>query len=286
MRNLVEFLLKNFHWLLFVVLEVIGIVLLVSYNQYQNSVWVSSANSLTGKIYEYSSGVESYFNLSGVNEQLTRRNVYLEGKLSRLQRQLSAQTVDTARQMVAGQRLEGFRTIAAKVVSNSVNKRDNLITIDKGRADGVRENMGVASGQGIVGVVFLVGKHYSVVLPVLNSHSNISCTIGNTNYFGYLHWQGGYRHMAYVDDIPRHARFKPHEYVVTSGYSSIFPPGLLVGQIRYVFNSPDGLSYRLKIQLATDFANLRDVCVIDNSNLQEQIDIRRAAEDSLKVRQE
>lgn len=286
MKNLTEFLLKNFHWILFTVLEVMGIVMLVQYNHYQNSVWVSSANSIAGTVYNYTSKVNTYFGLTTVNENLTKRNTYLETRLAQLNQQIADQQKDTLPQTEFNQPLKDFKLIPAKVVSNSVSKRDNLITINKGSADGVKVNMSVVSGQGVVGVIFKTSRHYSIVLPVLNSHSNISCLISGTNYFGFLHWEGGYRHMAYVDDIPRHAKFKQHDYIVTSGYSSIFPKGLLVGQIRYVFNSPDGLSYRLKIQLATDFANLHDVIVIDNSHLQEQLDLLRAAEDSLNQRHE
>ena len=91
---------------------------------------------------------------------------------------------------------------------------------------------------------------------MLNRQSNISCTIKDRGYFGYLHWDGGYTDMAYVDDVPRHARFRKGDYVVTSGYSEVFPAGIMVGQVKYVFNSADGLSFRLKVKLATDFGNL------------------------------
>ena len=285
MRNLLEFLAKYNHWFLFIALEVIGLILLFQYNSYQRSVWFSSANVVAGKVYEWDAKITSYFSLGTINEQLTQRNVYLERQVKTLSEKLNAATKDSiAAQLAATQALAGFRLIPAKVITNSVDKQDNLITIDKGSADGIRKDMGVVSGNGVVGIVYLVSTHYSVIIPVLNSQSNISCTIKNRGYFGYLHWNGGYVHLAYVDDIPRHAHFKIGDYVTTSGYSSVFPEGVMVGQIKYVFNSPDGLSYRLKVKLATDFGNLRDVCVIDNTLLQERIDILRAARDSIQLR--
>ena len=285
MRNLLEFLAKHNHWFLFIALEVIGLILLFQYNSYQRSVWFSSANVVAGKVYEWDAKITSYFSLGTINEQLTQRNVYLEQQVKTLSEKLNAATKDSiAAQLAATQALAGFRLIPAKVITNSVDKQDNLITIDKGSADGIRKDMGVVSGNGVVGIVYLVSTHYSVIIPVLNSQSNISCTIKNRGYFGYLHWNGGYVHLAYVDDIPRHAHFKIGDYVTTSGYSSVFPEGVMVGQIKYVFNSPDGLSYRLKVKLATDFGNLRDVCVIDNTLLQERIDILRAARDSIQLR--
>ena len=182
--------------------------------------------------------------------------------------------------------LQNYRLISAKVVSNSITKADNFITLDRGSADGVKKDMGVISGTGVVGIVYLVSTHYSIVIPVLNTKSNISCCIQGRDYFGYLHWTGGNSKMAYVDDIPRHAHFKLYDKIVTSGYSSVFPSGVLVGKIMHVYNSSDGLSYRLKIELSTDFGNLRDVCIIDNSLIQERIELFHAAQDSIKPKEE
>ena len=173
----------------------------------------------------------------------------------------------------------------ARVAANSLNKLENLMTIDKGRADGVEVDMGVACGNGVVGVVYLVGDHYSVVIPVLNaSSSRISCMIRGRGYFGYLHWYGGDPTVAYVEDVPRHAKFKLGEWVVTSGFSSIFPSGVLVGQIEQVYNSTDGLSYKLKVRLSTDFGNLRDVCVISDKSIAERALLMQAARDSMEIK--
>lgn len=131
----------------------------------------------------------------------------------------------------------------------------------------------------------MVSEHYSVVIPLLNSKSNLSVTIRKRGYYGYLHWSGGASDLAYVDDIPRHAKFRLGDLVETSGYSSIFPPGIIVGQILHVYNSSDGLSYRMQVKLTTNFGNLRDVCVIDNTAMTERIELMRAAEDSLKLKQ-
>uniref|UniRef100_A0AB33J2Y7 Cell shape-determining protein MreC n=1 Tax=Prevotella sp. GTC17254 TaxID=3236794 RepID=A0AB33J2Y7_9BACT len=282
MRNLLNFLAKNNHWFLFVLLEVVSFVLLFQFNSYQGSVWFSSANAVSGKVYEASSEVESFFALTKVNQALTSRNLVLEQKVRQLSEQLAKQAQDSAYLHIAKlPALQGFRLIPAKVVSNSLDKPDNLMTIDRGSADGVRKDMGVVCGTGVVGIVYMTSAHYSIVIPVLNSRSNISCTIKNRGYFGYLHWTGGVANMANVDDIPRHAHFKLFEEVVTSGYSSVFPPGILVGKIRHVYNSADGLSYRLKVILSTDFGNLRDVCVIDNAAVNERLDVMRAAKDSL-----
>lgn len=287
MKNLIEFIRKYNHWLVFVVLEVISFVLLFQYNGYQGSVWFTSANAVSGKVLAWDAEVESFFSLGKVNAELTQRNLYLEQQVRLLSDKLETATKDTGwthRNELA--LLKDYHLIPAKVVSNSVARHDNLITIDKGSADGVRKDMGVACGNGVVGIVYLTSAHYSIVIPVLNTESNISCRIRGRGYFGYLHWIGGDIRKAYVEDVPRHARFRLYDEVETSGYSSVFPPGVLVGKILHVYNSADGVSYRLQVQLSTDFGRLRDVCVIDNAPVQERLDELRAARDSLKVKSE
>ena len=282
MRNLLEFLSKYYHWLLFAVLEVTSFVLLFQFNSYQGSVWFTSANAVVGKLYELESSVESFFSLTKVNKDLTLRNFYLERQVNQLSRLYYDLTKDTT--IAERNELEFFsryELIPSKVVSTSVDRNDNLMTIGRGSKDGVEKDMGVACGNGVVGVVYLVSDHYSVVMPVLNYHSRISCAIRRRGYFGYLKWQGGDANIAYVEDVPRHAKFKRGDWVETSGYSSIFPPGVLVGKIIEVYNSRDGLSYRLKVQLTTDFGNVRDVCVISDKGIAERTRLMEAARDSL-----
>ncbi len=283
MHNLLGFLAKYNHWFVFVILEVVSLVLLFQYNSYQGSVWFSSANAVTGKLYEWDSNVETFFSLTKVNQELTQRNAYLEQQVHQLSEKLADATKDTTlahRGQIA--LLKSYHLIPAKVVANSVDKPSNMITIDKGRADGVHKDMGVVCGTGVVGIVYLVAEHYSVLIPVLNTKSNISCTIQNRGYFGYLRWKGGASEYAYLEDVPRHAHFKLGDNVVTSGYSAVFPPGVLVGKVLHVFNSSDGLSYRVQLKLSTDFAKLRDVCVIDDAAMRERLEVMRAAQDSIK----
>lgn len=282
MQNLVAFLTKNFHWLLFLLLEIISGILLFRYNSFQGSVWVSSANNVTGKVYEWRSGVEQFFNLKNRAQELALRNYRLENELHQARQMLYEQNNDTIAIDSALQEVfDHVQMLPARVVSNTLNKPDNLMTIDCGSADGVSEDMGVVCGMGLVGVIYMTGNHYSIVLPLLNTHSRISCSIRGSGYFGYLLWEGGDPTTAYLEDIPRHAQIEEGQWVETSGYSSIFPPGITVGQVIGVGNSTDGLSYRLKIRLSTDFGCLRDVGVIASRDYAERNSLLTAARDSL-----
>lgn len=286
MRNLLDFLVKYSYWFLFFVLEAVSFILLFQFNSYQGSVWLSSANAVAGKLYETTSAVESYFQLSKINTELTQRNLYLEQRLCKLEKEKSDSVADsTMENSLLLKSLQPYRLISAQVVNMKWGRKDNLLTIDKGEADGIKKDMGVVCGTGIVGIVYLTSAHYSIVIPVLNSQSNISCVIQGRGYFGYLHWTGGDISEAYVDDVPRHAHFKLYENVVTSGYSSVFPAGIMVGKILHVYNSADQMSYRLRVKLSTDFGRLRDVCVVDNTALSEQIEVMRAAEDSIRMKE-
>ena len=285
MKNLLDFLLKYNHWVLFLVLEAVSAVLLFQYNSYQGSVWFSSANVVAGRIYDQFAAVESFFSLTRVNESLMLRNYHMERQLAQLRRLYSEATekMDAEEQRRLDS-LSQYKLIPAKVVSSELHKANNLMTIDKGKADGVEPGMGVACGNGVVGVTYLTSAHYTVVIPVVNvSSSRISCAIRGSGYFGVLRWYGKEAGYAYVEDIPRHARFKRGEWVETNGYSSIFPKGVLVGQIVEVYNSKDGLSYKLKVRLSTDFGNLRNVVVISDKSIAERMRLIQAARDSLRL---
>ncbi len=271
MRNLINFLLKYNYWFLFVILEVASFVLLFRFNNYQQSVYFTSANTVVGAGYEVSGGISSYFHLKSVNEDLLDRNMLLEEQINNLEkalkeRQLDSIAVNSIRKMPQ----KDYQLFKARVIKNSLNLADNYITLDKGSSSGIHSEMGVVDGNGIVGIVYETSPSYSVVISVLNSKSNISCKIVGSDYFGYLKWEHGDSRYAYLKDLPRHAEFNLGDTVVTSGFSTVFPEGIMVGTVDDMSDSHDGLSYLLKIKLATDFGKLSDVRVIARNGQQEQ----------------
>lgn len=279
MRNLLNFLLKYDYWLLFIFLEVVSVILLFRFNSYQGSVFFTSANQVSGTVYKGVNEITSYFGLHGINRDLVQRNIQLELEVEQLSKALHEYVKDTV--AIARLRegvLQHYTLCPARVVNNSVTFSDNYITIDKGATDGVATEMGVVSGSGIVGIVYQTSSHFSLVLPVLNTKSSISCKIHRTDYFGTLKWEGGSSQYAWVKDIPRYSEFTLGDTVVTSGHSAVFPEGIPVGVVDDMADSHDGLSYRLKVRLFTDFARLNDVSVIRSKAGAEQA----ALEDSVK----
>lgn len=279
MRALLDFLVKYYHWLIFIALEGISLVLLFQFNHYQNSVWLTTANTVVGRINDWEQQALRYMTLGEVNEALTQRNLLLEQNNLALAQHINELSHDSTRsERLQADRLEGIKLIPARITTNSVMRRDNLMTINVGEADGVLPEMGVVSGTGIVGIVFMTSPHYSIVLPLLNSRSNISCRLRGTKYFGSLKWDGVHPLYAILDDIPRHARFKIGDIVETSGFSSVFPAGLFVGKVKTIENSDDGLSYKLRVQLSIDFARLQDVCVVAQKFQAEIKDLEQRAD--------
>lgn len=276
MKNLLNFLIKYNYWFLFIFLEVICFTLLFRFNKYQGSTFFTSCNYVTGKVYEVSGGVFSYFHLKAVNEGLLDRNLILEQEVATLQKVLIELTEDSTRiNSLKKSVLLDYSIIKADVVNNSLSKVDNYITLDKGESDGIRSEMGVLGGNGVVGIVYMTSSHYSIVISLLNTKSSISCKIKGSDYFGYLKWEGGDSQYAYVKDLPRHSKFNLGDTVVTSGYSTVFPVGIMIGTIDDMSDSHDGLSYLLKVKLSTDFGKLSNVRVIAKTHQEEQIKLEK-----------
>ena len=276
MRNLLNFLLKYNHWFLFILLEVISFVLLFRFNHYQHSVYFSSANAVAGKVYEVSGGITSYFHLKSVNEDLLDRIMELEQQNHNLEDALGRHLSDsTELNSIRNLPNTDYQVFKARVINNSLNLVDNYITLNRGSKDGIRPEMGVVDGNGVVGIVYDTSSHYSRVISVLNSKSSVSCKIVGSEYFGYLKWEYGDSRYAYLKDLPRHAEFNLGDTVVTSGYSTVFPEGIMIGTVDDMADSNDGLSYLLKVKLATDFGKVSEVRVIASTGQHEQKELEQ-----------
>lgn len=282
MRNIIEFLIKNSHWTLFILLQLIAAILLFRFNSFQGSVWFTSASEVTASVTKVASEVTRYFGLEKMNRDLTERNVQLMQELEYYKKMASETEQDKDKLMVIQGMQEIIRTdssvvvkkqpptlmdqsfvvCSARVVNKSVRRLDNFLAIDKGESCGVRTGMGVISGMGVVGIVCRTSDNYSLVLPVINSESSISCKIARTDYFGFLKWEGGDPLTAFMTDVPRHAEYEIGDTVVTSGHSTVFIEGIPVGTITSKDESDNEMSFTLGIRLFTDFGRLNDVYVM------------------------
>ncbi len=280
MRKLLEFLVGKRHWFLFILLEAISLMLVYRNNAYQRNIMCSSANIVTGNIASISGSIVSYIHLREINKELLERNGQLELQMLDLQDQLDALVADTVS-------FKGFTPdsaeqfpfsfIVAEVVNNSVTHLSNYITVNKGKLDGITSDMGVVSERGVVGIVSTVSDHFSVIIPLLNPKFRLSCKVLGSSYFGSLSWNGRDTRYANLEELPRHVEFQKGDTVVTSGYSAVFPAGIIVGTVADFEKQHDDNFYSLQVELATDFHALNDVRIIKNFYQAEQINVEQEA---------
>lgn len=275
MQTLLNFFIKHNHWFLFMLLEGIGIMLIVQFNNYQNAKMFTSANSVAGNIYAAITDVSSYFGLKSENEALLQYNKELNQRIALLQAELM-QHKDSAMVAALSGKAKGFFYNCATVVNNSINAVDNYITIDKGTADGVDAEMGVFCNEGIVGIIYTASEHYSVVIPLLNSKSSISCRVKGSDNFCTLQWNGSDTRYSFLVDLPRYTQFEKGDTVVTSGFSSIFPGDIPVGTIEKTEESADGMFAQAQVRLFTNFATLKKVYIVGNEGRKEQQELERS----------
>ncbi|MBP5375786.1 MAG: rod shape-determining protein MreC [Bacteroidaceae bacterium] len=289
MRALIDLIIHNKHWFVFLLLEVISLVFLFSSNGYQKNVYFTTANDVVGTTYNVISSITSYIHLKEVNQELEMTNEQLRKEVYLMRQQMEIMHQDSMKRM-PDLPLQ-YDIVNAQVVNMTLHKANNLITINKGEADGIRPEMGVICSRGVVGIVYMTSRHYSIVLPLLNVNSKISCRLRSSEFFGSLVWQRGYADIAYVTSVPRHAPVKKKEIVETNGYSDIFPPGLPIGVVQQIGDSPDGMSYFLKVKLFANFPNLREVSVITNysapeRHMLEEMATSPASQDSILAKHE
>lgn len=270
MRELLNFFIRNSKWLVFALYVTISSILLFHNNPYQQHIYLTSAGAVSSAIYNLSSNVTSYFNLRENNEDLNRRNAALQLEVLNLQERLMRLEEETATKSPAlNDSNNHYRLVTAHVINNSVIHPNNYITINRGSDDGIAPEMGVIDQNGVVGVVNVVGKHNSRIISLLNPHFRLSCKLKNNDSFGSLVWDGVDSRYALLEELPRHTVYHKGDTVVTSGYSTVFPPGIPVGIVESNDDKHNQNFFTLKVRLMSDFAKLNNVQVVINHHAEE-----------------
>jgi rod shape-determining protein MreC len=252
----------------FLVLEVLCVWMVVSNNQYQSASFFNSSNSLVGNINTFSQGVREYFSLRDVNAVLAEENVALRRQVEQQHQLLLALDSTYA---VDSTLINRFDFISAKVVNNSTRQFKNYITINRGRDAGIQPGMAVISPEGVVGKVKATSEHFSVVSSLLHTDLMVSGFIKRNGYFGTVQWKGTNANYVSLDYIPRHVKPLVGDTVLTSGYSGVFPEGIIIGTLAEVNLSEEAPFYDLQVKLSQDFRRLSFVVVV-KSNLKHELD--------------
>lgn len=265
MRNLLNFLVKYNHVIVFLLLEGIAFYLLTTGNNYHNSVLVKSVHSLTRGVEERISRFRSYLDLRDVNAGLAAENDALRNRLSRI---TSGKDV-TFRLITDTIYRQQYNYLPAEVINNSVNKQKNYFTINKGKLQGIAVDMAVTENDNIAGIIVGCSDNYSVAVSILNIDFRVSARLRSNGYFGSLSWDGHNPVHALLNEIPQHLNISIGDTVETTGYSAVFPEGILVGKVNEIKKSGSDF-YKIKVELFTDFRKLRYVSVIGNIRKTEQ----------------
>jgi len=262
MRNILNFIIRYSKWFVFTFYVLMSCILLVDNNVYQQSVYLTSANRITGSVYSIWSQVTGYFHLKSINESLQATNADLQSQVLNLKSELAELKSVRDDSLFNPNDRNRFGYVTAVVINNNTRHPKNFFTINRGRHDGILPGMGVVDQNGIVGIVNVTGDHMSRVISLLNETQHFSVKIKDTDFIGSMTWKGGDASVGYVEEIPRHAKYQIGDTIVTSGYSTTFPEGLPVGTVLNRVRSHDDSFFTFKIKLSSDFKALSTVRVI------------------------
>ncbi|MDP2424484.1 MAG: rod shape-determining protein MreC [Bacteroidales bacterium] len=271
MRNLFTFIWRNHFYFLFALLEVIAFALIINSTVYQRWVFVNSTQKITGSVYSVYANLQEYFNLRNTNQILARENALLHQALQHPTYRHDEKPFGKDSLPYPSQ----YQYIDAKVISNTVTLRNNYLMLNKGKRHGVDKDMAVISSNGIVGIVINASNNFSWVMSVLNDNTKINGKLLKDNYQGSLTWDGGNYRTGTLSDLPAHVGLAQGDTIVTSGYSLLFPEGIMIGTIEDFNIGKGDHFYTIKVHFSVDYNNLRYVYVVKNLMRKEQISVMK-----------
>jgi rod shape-determining protein MreC len=265
MQQIIYFFQRFKYFLFFLLLEIIALSITVNNLSFHNSKYVNSANAVTGYFFSKSSSLTEYLSLKSENERLSDENVLLKNKLSQ---QISDTISKDFFVIDSVKYFQKYKYTNAKIIKNDYTKSFNFILINKGVKDSVGKEMAVINSKGVIGITDESSNNYTRVKSILNYNSSINARLKNTNYFGSLTWNGKNYNIVQLEDIPRQAPLQVGDTIETDGKSSIFPEGILIGEIVNI-NRNNTTNTSVDIQLFNDMSNLGYVNVIKNLHKEE-----------------
>ena len=245
------------HVILFVVLEIVCLSLVVNYNHSQNQILANSASQITGSIQTQTSRLNNLLDLEKENAKLSEQNASLIREIIQLSDQIKNQDIPKDPDY-------DFKVTPAKVRKQNIHSIRNSLIINKGTVDSVRKDLGIIAYDGVVGITSGASKNYSSGMSLLNIDVKISATIKGLDYFGTVSWSGQSYNSLDLDGIPNHAEISVGDSVVTNGYSTIFPAGIMVGTVTDWSLEKSGEFYKIQLTPSVSFSKVNDVFILDN----------------------
>ena len=261
MQNLIRFIRMYHFLLLFLLFQTISATLIINNNSYQNYKMLKLTQKHTGYIFSTSQNIKDYFYLKETNKYLAEENAKL------------LSLINSSHTKRLKESKKSFSYSPAKIINNTTKKRNNYITLNKGRVHGIKEGMGVITLNGVVGIVHSVSEKFSLVMSILNKESSISIRLNKQNNSGSLKWKGFDYTIINAENIPNHVNIKIHDTISTNGYSTIFPEGINIGTIKSFNKNSEKGHYDIQVKLFEDFNKLTNVYIMKAMDAFEQLKI-------------
>ena len=258
MQQIFNFVIRNKTFLLFLLLFSTALALTIQSHSYHKSKFINSANFLSGGVYGTFNSIDQYFNLKDENAILSEENKRLREQLFNSVNTLDSSFVDTT--YSKGK----YRVITADVYKNSYALTNNYLTLNKGKKDSIKEDFGVITSEGIIGIIDNTSKNYATALSILNKKSNINAKLKSSDHIGSLTWNGNSPEFTQLIDVSKFAPVKVGDTIVTGGQSTIFPKGIGIGIIDSFETDISGDTYNIEVKLFNDMTNIGTVYIIEN----------------------
>lgn len=265
MQNLLKILQRYSNFLLFIALEVVAFFLILRNHAYPRSRLLSTANSVVAWQYGLVDECTNYLNLRDINEQLSVENADLRTKLATI----LTFSADSLPLPIQWDNKWYLQYIPVEIVHLTFAQPHNYITIDKGKNDSIYVGMGVRNKDGVVGIVQTVGNHYSIVVPLIHTESNLSCRFAKNDYISTLQWDGLDYRFANLTDVASHFAVNIGDTIVTSGLTPAFPPNIPVGIVETATLNKGDSYYTVRVRLSANFRKLKYVQAISNKYIHE-----------------
>ncbi len=261
MYRLLLFLRRIYVLVVFLVLEGLALHYYANSSVYSRARLLGLSDAVVGKVYGVISGTEYFMSLGGVNRQLGARVEALENELSVWRERYSEGLFDSIR---AAENFPHDR-ILARVVRNSINKRENYIMIDRGSREGVERGMAVTSLDGcMVGYVEDVSVENAICVSALGADFRASGMFSSTGHFGSVSWPGGDPRVVRLSEVPKYAEIERGDTVVTRS-SLNFPEGIMIGTVENFTIDEPRASLDIGVRLGADIASLKVVMLVRNT---------------------
>ena len=264
--------------LVFLFLELICFILIVQFNQKQSDVFFYSGSYFSGKVLESYNQMTNYLSLSEVADNIANENAELLEAMTNDRTLPLIILSDTLKVEVDTGEAAKYKLLSAQVINNSINKNRNFFTLNKGAKDGIKPHQGVMNADGIIGIVRKVSDNYAVAMSLLNRETRVSAKVSRNGYFGTLSWRTDNPTQLDLSNIPKHADLIQGDSIITSGFSTIFPPGMMIGRLKTFKIEPGSNFYTSKVDLAADLSNLNYVFVVEHLKSQEISELEKSVE--------